>query len=149
MKITNIVKDIIVEHVDRKLAETRERADRIAAEAIEVGNAATKKAEAHIREVLKRETAEIRKWLAKNVGEVEVREARWDSLLSFSSSCLRSKVKGEDARRRFDDYRHEVIHRALRVASENPSRTAYAEVDKLLAGINPAKECGFRGGDVK
>lgn len=143
MEITNNVKEIIVDAVDRKLAETRERADRIAAEAIEAGNAAEKKAEAHIREVLKRESAEIRKWLAKNVKEVEVREDRWDSLLSFSSSCLRSKVKGEDARSRFDAYRHAVIHRALRVASENPSRTAYAEVDKFLAGINPAKECRF------
>lgn len=143
MEITNNAKEIIVDAVDRKLAETRERADRIAAEAIEAGNKAKKKAEDHIREALKRETAEIRKWLAKNVREVEVREDRWDSLLCYSLSCLRSKVKGEDARRRFDDYRHEVIHRALRVASENPSRTAYAEVDKFLAGINPAKECGF------
>ena len=143
MQITNNVKDIIVDAVDRRLAETRERADRIAEEAIEAGNAAKKKAEAHIREVLKRETTEIRKWLAKNVEGVEVREDRWDSLLSFSSSCIRSKVKGEDARSRFDAYRHAVIHRALRVASENPSRTAYAEVDKFLAGINPAKECGF------
>lgn len=143
MEITNNVKEIIVYAVDRKLAETRERADRVAAEAIEAGNAAKKKAEAHIREVLKRESSEIRKWISKNVKEVEVRENRWDSLLSFSSSCLRSKVKGEDARRRFDAYRHEVVNRALRVASENPSRTAYAEVDKLLAGLNPAKECGF------
>ena len=110
---------------------------------IEASNAAKKKAEAHIREVIKRESSEIRKWIAKNVKEVEAREDRWDSLLSFSSSCLRSKVKGEDARSRFDAYRHAVIHRALRVASENPSRTAYAEVDKLLAGINPAKECGI------
>ena len=143
MEITNNVKEIIVDAVDRKLAETRERADLIAAEAIEASNAAKKKAEAHIREVIKRESSEIRKWIAKNVKEVEAREDRWDSLLSFSSSCLRSKVKGEDARSRFDAYRHAVIHRALRVASENPSRTAYAEVDKLLAGINPAKECGI------
>lgn len=143
MQITNNVKEIVVGTVDRRLAETRERADRVAAEAIEAGNAAKKKAEAHIREVLKRETAEIRKWLAKNVRAVEVHEERWNSLLSFSSSCLRSKVKGEDARSRFDAYRHEVIHRALRVASENPSRTAYAEVDKFLAGVNPAKECGI------
>ena len=143
MEITNNVKEIIVDAVDRKLAETRERADRIAAEAIEAGNAAKKKAEAHIREALKRETAEIRKWIAKNVKEVEVREDRWDSLLSFSSSCIRSKVTGVDARSRFDAYRHAVINRALRVASENPPRTAYAEVDKLLAGINPAKEYGI------
>lgn len=143
MEITNNVKDIIVFHVDRKLAETCERADRVAAEAIEAGNKAKEKAEAHIREVLKRETAEIRKWLAKNVKEVEVREDRWGSLLCYSSSCLCSKMKGKDARRRFDAYRLAVIHRALRVASENPSRTAYAEVDKFLAGINPAKECGF------
>ena len=143
MEITNNVKEIIVDAVDRKLAETRERADRVAAEASEAGNAAKEKAEAHVREALKRETAEIRKWIAKNVKEVEVREDRWDSLLRYSSNCLRSKVKGEDARSRFDAYRHEVINRALRVASENPSRTAYAEVDKFLAGINPAKECGF------
>ena len=143
MEITNNVKEIIVDAVDRKLAETRDRANRVSAEAIEAGNAAKEKAEAHIRDVLKCETAEIRKWLAKNVKEVEVREDRWGSLLSFSSSCLRSKVKGEDARSRFDAYRHAVIHRALRVASENPSRTAYAEVDKFLAGINPAKECGI------
>ena len=143
MEITNNVKEIIVDAVDRKLAETRERADRIAGEARHAGVLAKNKAEAHIREVLKREAAEIRRWIAKNVKEVEVREDRWDSLLSFSSSCLRSKVKGEDARIRFDAYRHAVIHRALRVASENPSRTAYAEVDKFLAGINPAKECGF------
>lgn len=143
MEITNNVKEIIVDAVDRKLAETRERADRVVAEAIEAGNAAKKKAEAHIREVLKREAAAIRKWIAKNVKEVEVREDRWDSLLSFSSSCLRSKVKGGDARSRFDAYRREVANRALRVASENPPRTAYAEVDKLLAGIDPAKECGF------
>ena len=143
MEITNNVKEIIVDAVDRKLAETRERADRIVAEAIEAGNAAKKKAEAHIREVLKREAAEIRKWIAKNVKEVEVREDRWDSLLSFSSSCLRSKVKGEDARSRFDAYRHVVIYRALRVASENPSRTAYAEVDKYLASLDPFKELGI------
>lgn len=143
MEITNNVKEIIVDAVDRKLAETRERADRVTAEAIEAGNAAKKKAEAHIREAIDRYNAEIRKWIAKNVKEVEVREDRWDSLLSFSSSCLRSKVKGEDARSRFDAYRHTVINRALRVASENPPRTAYAEVDKLLAGIDPAKECGI------
>lgn len=143
MEITNNVKEIIADAVDRKLAETRERANRIAEAARAAGREAKEKAEAHIRAVLKRETAEIRKWIAKNVKEVEVREDRWDSLLSFSSSCLRSKVKGEDARSRFDAYRHAVIHRALRVASENPSRTAYAEVDKFLAGINPAKECGF------
>ena len=143
MEITNNVKEIIVDAVDRKLAETRERADRVTEEARHAGVLAKNKAEAHIREALKRESAEIRKWIAKNVKEVEVREDRWDSLLSFSSSCLRSKVKGEDARSRFDAYRHAVIHRALRVASENPSRTAYAEVDKLLAGINPTKECGF------
>jgi len=143
MQITNNVKDIIVDAVDRRLAETRDRANRIAEEARHAGVLAKNKAEAHIREVLKRESAEIRKWLAKNVKGIEVREDRWDSLLSFSSSCIRSKVQGEDARRRFDDYRHEVIHRALRVASENPSRTAYAEVDKFLAGINPAKECGI------
>lgn len=143
MEITNNVKEIIVDAVDRKLAETCERADRVAAEAIEAGNKAKEKAEAHIREVLKRETAEIRKWIAKNVKEVKVREDRWDSLLSFSSSCIRSKVKGEDARSRFDAYRHSVVNRALRVASENPPRTAYAEVDKLLAGIDPAKECGI------
>jgi hypothetical protein len=143
MQITNNVKDIIVDAVDRRLAETRERADRVTEEARHAGVLAENKAEAHIREVLKRESTEIRKWLAKNVKGIEVREDRWDSLLSFSSSCIRSKVQGEDARRRFDDYRHEVIHRALRVASENPSRTAYAEVDKFLAGINPARECGI------
>lgn len=143
MQITNNVKEIIVDAVDRRLAETRERADHVTAEALDAGCRAAAKAEAHIREALKRESAEIRKWLAKNVKGVFVREDRWDSLLSFSSSCIRSKVQGEDARRRFDDYRHEVIHRALRVASENPSRTAYAEVDRFLAGINPAKECGF------
>lgn len=143
MEITNNVKEIIVFHIDRKLAETRERADRVTEEARHAGVLAKNKAEAHIREVLKRDAAEIRKWLAKNVKEVEVREDRWDSLLCYSSSCLRSKVKGEDARSRFDAYRHEVIHRALRVASENPSRTAYAEVDKFLAGIDPAKECGL------
>ncbi len=143
MEITNNVKGIIIDAVDRRLAETRDRANRIAEAARHAGLLAKNKAEAHIREVLKRETAEIRKWLARNVKEVEVREDRWDSLLSFSSSCLRSKVKGEDARRRFDAYHHAVIHRALRVASENPSRTAYAEVDKFLAGLNPAKECGL------
>lgn len=143
MQITNNVKEIIVDAVDRKLAETRERADHIAAVAMEIGCREEGKVEAHIRGVLKRETAEIRKWIAKNCKFVFVREDRWDSLLSFSSRCLQWKVKGDDARRRFDDYRHEVVNRALRVASENPSRTAYAEVDKFLAGINPAKECGF------
>jgi hypothetical protein len=143
MQITNNVKEIIVDAVDRRLADTRERADHIAAVAMEIGCREGGKVEAHIREVLKRETAEIRKWIAKNCKFVFVREDCWDSLLSFSSRCLQSKVKGEDARRRFDDYRHEVIYRALRVASENPSRTAHAEVDKFLAGIDPAKECGI------
>lgn len=143
MEITNNVKEIIVDAVDRKLAETRERADRIVEKARHAGVLAKNKAEAHIREAIDRYNAELRKWIAKNVKEVEVRENRWDSLLCYSSSCLCSKVKGEDARSRFDAYRHAVIHRALRVASENPSRTAYAEVDKFLAGINPAKECGF------
>lgn len=143
MEITNNVKEIIVDAVDRKLAETRGRADRIAEEAIEAGNAARKKAEAHIREVLKRETAEIRKWLAKNVLGIAVCENRYDHLLRYSSSCLETNMKGERAESRFREYRHEVVNRALRVASENPSRTAYAEVDRFLAGINPAKECGF------
>lgn len=143
MQITNNVKEIIVDAVDRRLAETRERADHVTEEARHAGVLAKNKAEAHISEVLKRETAEIRKWLAKNVKGVEVREDRWDSLLSFSSSCIRSKVQGGDARSLFDAYRHEVVNRALRVASENPSRTAYAEVDKFLAGIDPAKECGI------
>lgn len=143
MQITNNVKEIIVDAVDRRLAETRERADRVTEEARHAGVLAKNKAGAHIREAIERYNAELRKRLAKNVKEVEVREDRWGSLLCYSSSCLRSKVKGEDARSRFDAYRHAVIHRALRVASENPSRTAYAEVDKFLAGINPAKECGL------
>ena len=54
MEITNNVKEIIVDAVDRKLAETRERADRIAEEAREAGRKAREKAEAHIREALKR-----------------------------------------------------------------------------------------------
>lgn len=143
MQITNNVKEIIVDAVDRRLAETRDRANRIAEEAREAGRKAKEKAEAHIREALKRETAEIRKWLARNVKEVAVCGNRYDQLLRYSSSCLETNVKGERAENRFREYRHEVIHRALRVASENPSRTAYAEVDKFLAGVNPAKECGI------
>ena len=40
----------------------------------------------------------------------------------------------------FDAFRREVLQRALRVASEQPSRTAYATVDEYLAGIDAAKE---------
>lgn len=148
MEITNTIHDIIMGQVDDRLEPARVLADK-EKEALRVRESALRgELREKMRELAKEADRKFRAWVAKRKDGKGIRltRAEWDErpdecmfnfrdpdrfALPFSSS------KPGDA---FGCFRREVLQRALRVASENPPRTAYAAVDEYLAGIDPVKE---------
>ena len=148
MEITNTIHDIIMGQVDDRLEPARALADK-EKEALRVReNALRGELREKMRELAKEADRKFRAWVArrKDGKGIRLTRAEWDEqpdecvfsfrdpdrfALPFSSS------KPGDA---FGWFRREVLQRALRIASENPPRTAYAAVDEYLAGIDPVKE---------
>lgn len=143
MELTNNVKDIVLAAVADRLEPARKRANDIQEAAHEAGAAEIRKAFKRATAVLERETLAFKGWLAKNCKHVALKNPKDASVFDFSESRLASHVPGENARDAYDALRRAVTNRALRIASENPPRTAYAEVDKYLASIDPIKELGL------
>ena len=155
MDITNTIHDIIMGQVDDRLEPARVIADKTK-EALQAReNALREELRAKMQELAKEADRKFRAWLAKRPAEKRAELRRRWAGDNCAIDCVFSLENPEhfvlpfDSRRPrevFDALRREVLQRALRVASEHPSRTAYAAVDELLAGINPVTAYRLRAG---
>ena len=147
MEITNTIHNIIMGQVDDRLEPARVLADKeedaLQHDEVVLRNELREK----MRELAKEADRKFRAWVAKRKDGkgIKVRAYYNDdadaSVFDFSSPD-RFKLPFDSHRPRevFDALRREVLQRALRAASEQPSRTAYTAVDEYLAGIDPAAE---------
>lgn len=141
MELTNNTKDIVLEAVADRLEPAWKRAKEVQEAACKAGEEEIRTACVHAKAVLEREALAFKRWLAKNCKHVTLKNP--NDFFEFSRYQLTSNVPGENARDAYDALRRNVTNRALRIASENPSKTAYAEVDRYLASIDPIKELGL------
>lgn len=148
MEITNTIHDIIMGQVDDRLEPARVLAEKTK-ESLQARESALRgELREKMRELAKEADRKFRAWVArrKDGKGIRLTRAEWNVrpdecvfnfrdpdrfALPFSSS------KPGDA---FGWFRREVLQRALRVASENPPRTAYAAVDEYLLGLDPVAE---------
>lgn len=147
MEITNTIHDIIMGQVDAWLEPARVLADK-EEDALQHAEVVLRnELREKMRELAKEADRKFRAWVAKRKDGkgIKVRAYYNDdadaSVFDFSSPD-RFKLPFDSHRPRevFDALRREVLQRALRAASEQPSRTAYTAVDEYLAGIDPAAE---------
>lgn len=147
MDITNTIHDIIMGQVDDRLEPARALADK-EKEALEHAEVVLRnELREKMRELAKEADRKFRAWVArrKDGKGIKVRAYYNDdtdaSVFDFSSpDRFKLPFDSRHPREVFDAFRREVLQRALRVASEQPSRTAYAAVDEYLAGVDPVKE---------
>lgn len=148
MEITNTIHDIIMGQVDERLEPARVLAEKTK-EVLQARESALRgELREKMREFAKEADRKFRAWVAKRKDGKGIRLTRveWDErpdecVFNFRDPerfalPFNSRQPGEE----FNELRREVLQRALRVASENPSRTAYAAVDEYLAGIDPVAE---------
>lgn len=146
MEITNTIHDIIMGQVDDRLGPARVLAEKTK-EALQAReNALRGELREKMRELAKEADRKFRAWVAKRKDGkgIKVRAYYNDdadaSVFDFSSPDrfklpFDSRQPGEA----FSAFRREILQRALRIASENPPRTAYTAVDEYLAGIDPVE----------
>ena len=148
MEITNTIHDIIMGQVDNWLEPARVLAKKTK-EALQAReNALRGELREKMREFAKEADRKFRAWVArrKDGKGIRLTRAEWDER---PDECLfvfrdperfalpfNSRQPGEG----FSAFRREVLQRALRIASENPPRTAYTAVDAYLGGIDPVAE---------
>lgn len=146
MEITNTIHDIIMGQVDDRLEPARVLADK-EKDALEHAEVALRnELREKMREFAKEADRKCRAWVAKRKDGkgIKVRAYYNDdadtSVFDFSSPD-RFKLPFDSRRpgEAFSAFRREVLQRALRIASENPPRTAYTAVDEYLAGIDPVE----------
>lgn len=149
MDITNTIHDIIMGQVDDRLEPARVLADKTKGALQARENALREELRAKMQELAKEADRKFRAWLAKRPAEKRAELRRRWAGDNCAIDCVFSLENPEhfvlpfDSRRPrevFDALRREVLQRALRVASEQPSRTAYAAVDEYLAGVDCVKE---------
>ena len=147
MEITNTIHDIIMGQVDDRLEPARVLADK-EKEALEHAEVVLRnELREKMRELAKEADRKFRAWVAKRKDgkEIKVRAYYNDdtdaSVFDFSTPD-RFKLPFDSCRPgdEFGGFRREVLQRALRIASENPPRTAYAAVDEYLLGLDPVAE---------
>ena len=146
MDITNTIHDIIMGQVDDRLEPARVLADK-EKEALEHAEVVLRnELREKMRELAKEADRKFRAWVAKRKDgkgiKVRASYGGEDAEVFGFSNPDRFGLPFDSRRPRevFDALRREVLQCALRVASEHPSRTAYAAVDELLAGIDAVKE---------
>lgn len=148
MEITNTIHDIIMGQVDDWLEPARVLADK-EKEALEHAEVVLRNAlRGMMRELAKEADRKFRAWVAKRKGGKGIRltRAEWDERPDECVFYFRDPERFAlpfDSRRpgeAFSAFRREVLQRALRIASENPPRTAYTAVDAYLGGIDPVAE---------
>jgi len=144
MDITNTIHDIIMGQVDAWLEPARVLAGKEEEALRARENALRNELREKMRELAKEADRKFRAWVAKRKDGkgIKVRAYYNDdaeaSVFDFSSpDRFELPFGSRQPREAYDALRREVLQRALRVASEHPSRTAYAAVDELLAGIDP------------
>ena len=146
MNVTNTIHDIIMGQVDARLEPARVSASK-EEEALQAReNALREELRAKMQELAKEADRKFRAWVAKRKDGKGIRvRASYGgedaSAFGFSNPDrfalpFNSRQPGEA----FSAFRREVLQRALRIASENPPRTAYTAVDAYLGGIDPVKE---------
>ena len=144
MEITNTIHDIIMGQVDNRLKPARVFADK-KKEALEHAEVVLRNAlRGKMCELAKEADRQFRAWVAKQKGGkgIKVRAYYNDdteaSVFDFSSpDRFKLPFDSRQPDEAFSAFRREVLQRALRIASENPPRTAYTAVDAYLAGIDP------------
>lgn len=149
MDITNTIHDIIMGQVDARLEPARLVSKKRSSELAEKENQLCSKLNGKMRELCEKAEKDFRVWLDKLPDGKSIKtRKRWageGSAFSFTSADrFDLPFDSRAPEEAFSAYRRDVLQKALRVASENPSKTAYAEVDKFLAGIDPVKEIAKR-----
>ena len=147
MEITNTIHDIIMGQVDDRLETARVLANK-EKDALQHAEVALRnELREKMRELAKEADRKFRAWVAKRKDGKEIKARRcWgedDDRPVFDFSDPDRFALPFDSRRpgeAFSAFRREILQRALRIASENPPRTAYAAVDEYLAGIEPVAE---------
>ena len=145
MDITNTIHDIIMGQVDAWLEPARVLAGKEEEALRARENALRGELREKMRELAKEADRKFRAWVArrKDGKGIKVRHSWGDDedacpVFSFTDpDRFGLPVCSRDVRETYDALRREVLQRALRVASEHPSRTAYAMVDGVLAMIDP------------
>ena len=144
MEITNTIQGIIMGQVDDRLEPARVLAYK-EKEALEHAEVVLRnELREKMRELAKEADRKFRAWVAKRKDGkgIKVRAYYNDdadvSVFDFSTPD-RFKLPFDSRRpgAAFSAFRREVLQRALRIASENPPRTAYTAVDAYLGGIDP------------
>lgn len=143
MDITQTIHDIIEGQVDARLEPARALVVKERAELQAKRSALYAELAGKMRELAKEADAKFRAWLDKRPGGKTIKPRDY-----YRSSSVFDTMSAEhfatpfdgDPREAFDALRRETLQRALRIASENPSRTAYVAVDTYLDEIDPAKE---------
>lgn len=147
MDITNTIHNIIMGQVDARLEPARVSASK-EEEALQHAEVVLRnELREKMRELAKEADRKFRAWVAKRKDGKDIRVRAYynddteASVFDFSTPD-RFKLPFDSRRPRevFDALRREVLQRALRVASEHPSRTAYIAVDAYLGEIDPVKE---------
>lgn len=147
MEITNTIHDIIMGQVDDRLEPARVLADKTK-DALEHAEIVLRNAlRGKMRELAKEADRQFRAWVAKQKGGKGIKVQAYynddtDAPVFDFSSPDRFKLPFDSRRpgEVFSGFRREVLQRALRIASENPPRTAYTAVDAYLGGIDPVAE---------
>ena len=147
MEITNTIHDIIMGQVDNRLKPARVLAGK-EEEALEHAEVVLRnELREKMREFAKEADRKFRAWVAKRKDGkgIKVRAYYNDdsdaSVFDFSSpDRFRLPFDSRRPGEAFSAYRREVLQRALRIASENPPRTAYTAVDAYLGGIDAVAE---------
>ena len=147
MEITNTIHDIIMGQVDAWLEPARVLADK-EEDALQHAEVVLRnELREKMRELAKEADRKFRAWVAKRKDGKSIKVRAYQNagadvpVFDFSSPD-RFKLPFDSHRPRevFDALRREVLQRALRIASENPRRTAYMAVDEYLAGIDCVAE---------
>lgn len=144
MDITNTIHDIIMGQVDAALRPAGIAAKKKRAELEEKESKLESKINAKLREMCDKANKDFRAWLDKLPGGKSIKRRRWrgeGGAFSYTSADdFTLPFDSREPDEVFSAYRRDVLQKAIRIASENPSRIAYAKVDEFLAGTDHVKE---------
>jgi formiminotetrahydrofolate cyclodeaminase len=144
MDITSTIHDIIMGQVDAALRPAGLVAKKKRAELEKKQSELESKINAKLREMCDKADKDFRAWLDKLPGGKSIKKRRWrgeDGAFSYSSADnFTLPFDSREPDEVFSAYRRDILQKAIRIASENPSKIAYTKVDEFLAGTDHVKE---------
>lgn len=141
MDITRIVLEMIEKRVDDRFLDAKEIVVGIDKKIKEAEGKDQNFVNGLAEKIAKEAKEKFEKELLKKFPKATFMGDNWHMAICFNAKydCSLNVEYGKCVGHEVDAFRGKVLEKCKQIAIENPSRTAFEEIDKYLEGIDPVK----------